>query len=115
MTWPSSSGMHLWNIPDMLRLYSSPLMIVYTLDRRVMRRASVISSGSSLRSMYARKGYVHVGSVRNTWTGESFVVIAFSLACAGDFGAVRFGLIDLCSMRSKDTWRDLRLGGTKVG
>ena len=100
----------------MLRLYNSQLMIVYTLDRRVMRRASVISSGSSLWSMYARKGYVHVGSARNTWTGKSSTLGTFSLACAGGFGAVRFGLIDLCSMRStKDTWWDLRLGGAKVG
>ena len=85
MAWPSSSAMHLWNIPDMLRLYSSPLMIVYTLDRRVMRLSSVMCSGSSPWSKYARKGYVHVASTRHTWTGKSSEVDVFSLACAGGF------------------------------
>ena len=83
----------------MLRLYSSPLMIVYTLDRRVMRLSSGMSSGSSPQSKYARKGYVHVASARYTWTGKSSVVGIFFFACAGAFGVIRFGLIELCSMR----------------
>ena len=101
MAWPSLSAMHLWNIPDMLHLYSSPLMIVYTLDHRVMHCSSVMSSRSSPWSKYARKGYVQVASARNTWTSESSAVGIFSLVCIGGFEAVRFGLIDLCSMRSR--------------
>ena len=85
----------------MLRLYNSPLIIVYTLYRRVMRLSSSMFSGISPRSKYARKGYVHVASAKYTWAGKSSVVGVFSFACAGDFEAVRFGLIDLCSMRSK--------------
>ena len=99
MAWPSSSAMHLWNIPDMLHLYSSPLMIVYILDRRLMRLSSDTSSGNSPRSKYARKGYVHVASAKYTLTGKSSAVGVFSFACAGVFEAVHFGLIDLCSMR----------------
>ena len=76
-------------------------MIVYTLDRRVILLSSVMSSGSSPWSKYAKKGYVHVASARHTWTGKSSEVDVFSLTYAGGFDAVRFGLIDLCSMHSR--------------
>ena len=66
-----------------------------------MRLSSIMSSGSSPRSKYAKKGYVHVASAKYTWTGKSYAAGVFSFACAGGFGVVRFGLIDLCSMRSK--------------
>ena len=67
-----------------------------------MRLSSVMSSGSSPLIRYARKGYVHVASAKYTWTGESSAAGVLSFASAGFFGVVRFGLIDLCSMRSKN-------------
>ena len=66
-----------------------------------MRLSSILSSGSSPQSKYAKKGYVHVASAKYTWTGKSSIVGAFSFACAGGFEVVRFGLIDLCSLRKK--------------
>ena len=74
----------------MLRLYSLSLMIVYTLDRRVIRLSSTMSSGSSPRSRYAGKGYVHVASARYTWTGKSTVVGVFSFG--GDHNVVNIDL-----------------------
>src|SRR4051812_34506513 len=66
MVLPSPMVTHLWRTPEILHMYSSPLMMVKALDRRDMRRASVGSSGSSLPIRYRRYGCVHVSSTAMT-------------------------------------------------
>src|SRR3954463_3141256 len=66
MVLPSTMVTHLWSTPEMLRLYSSPLMMVKALDRRDIRRASVGLSGSSPSIRYLRYGRVHVSSTAMT-------------------------------------------------
>src|SRR5664279_2505232 len=112
MLLPSSGAMHLWKTPDMLRLYNSPLMIVYAFERRTICRASVLSSGSSPRNMYERNGCVQVGSTSITCSGvgssavagASESVVAASGGVAGLSEQTGFlALIDHWSTASRNT------------
>jgi hypothetical protein len=64
MTCPSCRVMHYCNTPVMLFLYNFSCSTTKALDRRIILRASTVSSGSVLFIMYAKYGCI---LLQSTW------------------------------------------------
>src|SRR4051812_17192879 len=103
---------HLWSTPEMLRLYSSPLMMVKAFDRRDMRRASVGLSGISPSIKYLMYGCVQVSSTAMTCirlTTATYVSSFSGPSCPSGSAAPE------CSASSGDPLGNFRLmDGTQI-
>ena len=78
----------------MLRLYSSPLMMVKPFERRIMRLASTELTGSLWCSMYARYGLVQVGSMSRTSIGSFSLPGGSAVLVDGCGGSGRWSKFD---------------------